>query len=1270
MRSRMILVVGCTLLLFLLNPSPGAGSQAFSLRYDSWEDRQGNGVIDCSELVTFRVSLVGTGAVAGGDRGTITVPFSIPDGWNFLPGSFSFDPSASDACSFTLLQGDSFLDPSVILDYVCDPRAGSPGDDDYALTFRVSGRFFNTNSGALTIAARNERTSPTAEVQDVLGSPTDPTQPCPPPPVPDVRLTKTLASGNGDPGSTLVYDLVAENIGTGNATGVQLTETVPALSTFLPGSSSSGWSCAPDNNAGSTCVLVVGALASGASTSRTFTVELATAFPENPPSIDNVACSSSTPDDPVGNDCGTVSTPPGGNPDLLTTKSLISGSGDPGATLVYGLTVSNRGNRGAGGVLLTESVPVLSTFLPGSSSPGWSCTPDANAGSSCTLVVGSVAAGTSASFAFAVRLASTFPADPPPIANTACATTTSAGDPGGNNCGTTSTPPRGNPDLRLAKSVVAGTGDPGATIVYGLEVENLGNRDAAGVELTETVPALATFRSAGSSPGWTCSPDNHAGSHCTLPLGTVAAGTSANRTFAVTLAATFPANPPSIDNVACSSTTTSGDPQGNNCGSTSTPPGGHPDLRTGKSVLSGTGDPGATLVYGIQVENLGDRDAAGVGLTETVPALSTFLASASSPGWSCSPNNGAGARCSLDLGTLAAGASANRSFAVQLAPTFPSNPPSIDNVACSSTTTAGDLEGNNCGSTATPPGGNPDVRLVKSVASGSGNPGDTLLYQLVVTNAGTRDAAGVALAETVPQLTTFLPASSSPGWACTPDANAGSSCTLTAGNVAAGASATFTFAVRVASAFPPNPPPIANTACVSTTSSGDPAGNDCGTTSTPPGGNPDLRLVKSVASGTANPGSVLVYSLEISNLGTRDAADVSLEETVPQLTTFLEASSSPGWTCSPGTGAGSSCTLAVGTVAAGAATSFTFAVQVASTFPPNPPAIENSACVSTTSGGDPRGNDCGTTSTPPGGSPDLALQKSLASGTVVPDGVLVFALSLHNQGDAEATGVVLQETVPANCTFEAAGSSPGWTCTPDGSAGSHCTLSGGTVGAGASEGFAFAVRLRSDLPPGTSITNAACVEPAPGTNDPEDNDCSTVTVDPPGPQTKTDIELGLAVDNRRLPPGVPFVFTLTVRNTSAVEASGLVVSVSLPSFGTQPTELDPACRISDETSLECSVPQLSEGGFVQLTWKQPAFQVGDYTVSAELMDASPEDVDSTPGNGVKTEDDYAQVSVSASVAAGIHDIPTLSTVGISVMTLLLVTLAVVFLRRGGARRAA
>ena len=66
----------------------------------------------------------------------------------------------------------------------------------------------------------------------------------------------------------VVYTLSYTNAGTQNATGVVLTETVPANTTFNAGGSTAGWVCVPDNNAGSSCTLTLGALAAAARAAR------------------------------------------------------------------------------------------------------------------------------------------------------------------------------------------------------------------------------------------------------------------------------------------------------------------------------------------------------------------------------------------------------------------------------------------------------------------------------------------------------------------------------------------------------------------------------------------------------------------------------------------------------------------------------------------------------------------------------------------------------------------------------------------------------------------------------------------------------------------------------------------------------------------------------------------------------------------------------------------------------------------------------------------
>jgi uncharacterized repeat protein (TIGR01451 family) len=98
--------------------------------------------------------------------------------------------------------------------------------------------------------------------------------------------------------------------------------------------------------------------------------------------------------DPVpGNNSGSDTTPVTGAPDLSLTKSDGGASVAPGGTVAYILTYANTGNRGASGVVLTETVPANATFNAGASTAGWVCVPNNNAGSTCTLAVGSLAAG-------------------------------------------------------------------------------------------------------------------------------------------------------------------------------------------------------------------------------------------------------------------------------------------------------------------------------------------------------------------------------------------------------------------------------------------------------------------------------------------------------------------------------------------------------------------------------------------------------------------------------------------------------------------------------------------------------------------------------------------------------------------------------------------------------------------------------------------------------------------------------------------------------------
>src|SRR5262249_43403538 len=62
--------------------------------------------------------------------------------------------------------------------------------------------------------------------------------------LPDLVLTKDDGGITAIPGQVVVYTLTVRNVGNQDATGVTITEAVPANSTFVAASSTAGWNAA------------------------------------------------------------------------------------------------------------------------------------------------------------------------------------------------------------------------------------------------------------------------------------------------------------------------------------------------------------------------------------------------------------------------------------------------------------------------------------------------------------------------------------------------------------------------------------------------------------------------------------------------------------------------------------------------------------------------------------------------------------------------------------------------------------------------------------------------------------------------------------------------------------------------------------------------------------------------------------------------------------------------------------------------------------------
>jgi len=360
--------------------------------------------------------------------------------------------------------------------------------------------------------------------------------------VADLSVTKT---DNVDPvpqGGTVTYTIEVENLGPSSATGVVVTDNLPAGLVFV---ATSG--CAEDPAGAPTCTL--GTIAPGGSASYTLQ-----ASPDSPPpaSVTNVASAAGNETDPVSennSDDETTGLPP--EADLSITKDDGATSVIAGETTTYVITATNNGPRDV-------TATVTDSFPAEISSVSWTCV--GAAGGVCPAsgsgdLNESVTLPNGGSVTF-TAIATVDPSATGTLDNTATVAGPAGSDPApGNNSATDNdTVIEQEADLSITKDDDVDPPAPGANVTYTIEVENLGPSDAANVVVTDNLPAELTLVSTSG-----CAEDPAGAPTCTL--GTIAAGSSASYTLEVSVD-----NPPpaSVTNTA-SVTSDATDPiSGNN----------------------------------------------------------------------------------------------------------------------------------------------------------------------------------------------------------------------------------------------------------------------------------------------------------------------------------------------------------------------------------------------------------------------------------------------------------------------------------------------------------------------------------------------------------------------------------------------------------------------------------------------------------------------------------------------------------------------------------
>ena len=190
------------------------------------------------------------------------------------------------------------------------------------------------------------------------------------------------ALGTVNAGGTLTYTISVINHGPDAASGVVLTDVLPANVSFQSGTSTNG---AAVTNSGGTVTANIGSLNVGATDSLVLVVVPGAAAA---PSITNKFTISSLSTDPsLTNNSATVTTTVTPVSDVSVTLTPSASSVVVGQSLTYLATVTNNGPSAAPGVTLSDALPAGLSFIGATASNG---TTPTNSGNNVTAALGTL----------------------------------------------------------------------------------------------------------------------------------------------------------------------------------------------------------------------------------------------------------------------------------------------------------------------------------------------------------------------------------------------------------------------------------------------------------------------------------------------------------------------------------------------------------------------------------------------------------------------------------------------------------------------------------------------------------------------------------------------------------------------------------------------------------------------------------------------------------------------------------------------------------------
>ncbi|HYG73085.1 MAG TPA: hypothetical protein VEC15_12485 [Actinomycetota bacterium] len=969
-----------------------------------------------------------------------------------------------------------------------------------------------------------------------------------------VSLTKTDSVDPVVAGQDVTYTMTAVNEGPSTARDVQITDAIPAGTSFV--SASDGGALA-----GGVVTWDLGSLAAGQSVDRTLTVHVAEG--RLAPLSNTASVTTATTDvDPL-DDSDSEATTVAISADLSVSVDDVVDPVDLGEDITYEILVSNGGPSDAANVDVEAALPAELTFV--------AADPECSfAGGVVTCSLPTLAAGAAHTFTVvASPLAATTVTLPVEVSSDA--TDPDASDDADAEQSVVDAPLVTDADLAVSIADLADPVPVGGTLAYTISVTNTGPANAFGVEVEQILPTGAAFVSATPSQG-----------SCVEVAGTVTCALGAIAS-AGTVTIDVVADAPGVAGTANSGVTVDAlspdpDPSNDADDEDTEVRALSADLSLVKTDLAPSVVAGGWTIYTLTLTNPGPDEApAGVVITDVAPAgtsLSESEADCSIAGVTLTCTTQAAIpvggsvvyAVTLSVAPSYAGATLSNSATITGSPV--DDPDPFDDVS-----TDADVV----------------VRNADLVAGVTDTPdpavlGNAVTYTLTATNDGPSDAQNAAVTAILPAELTFV--SADPSCAYDP----GLAIVLCdAGTLAAGGVATFDIVLE-----PTVTGVVALDAVVSTSTPDPDASDDTAVAATTVDAAPllpvDLVAGLADAPDPVNTSGALAYTLSAQNTGPGDAADVDLVQALPAGVTFVSASAG----CSHSAGL---VTCYVGAINAGATANRAVTVSA----PPAVQALSSSVLVTTSSVDSDPTNDAATATTSmvlPVAGPnvaDVGVTVTDAPDPVDVGGTVTYAIGVTNAGPDDAENTTVSFSLPAGATFTSATPNVG-TCAH---AAGVVTCDLGTLASGGATSISVAAVLTTD---GTATAIAVVSSDATDGNAANDTASATTTVDP-----VADLSISKTDGATSVTPGTSPTYTITLSNAGpSAAAAGVVVADPVPA-GTTLNGTPPGCSVNAGIVTCTTTAPLSASATVswQVTLNVPVSYTGVVLDNTASIQSSP-----------------------------------------------------------------